>query len=196
MLIEERLRIGLRREESVVDVSTDDALAAVHHRLGRRRIGRWTAGIASAAAVAAAGLVGLPLIIGTEGNDVTPPAASGPATADPRALHGTYEVDVADVAGTRALGVQGTWRVTVRADGVLDLAPPEGYGHPTSGAGYVASADRLTTNALVSHPGCQSGAAGSYAWSRTGDLVRFEVIDDACLARAALFADQPWERVP
>ena len=46
------------------------------------------------------------------------------------------------------------------------------------------------------YPGCQSGTSGTYEWRRDGNTLRFEVVDDACLARASLFAGQPWVARP
>lgn len=193
MEIDERLRIGLRREEALVDDRTDDALDDVLRRVRRRRSGRWTAAAAVAAVAVAVTVSVLP---GLASREDGLPAAPSPTPSPATALHGTWSVVVEDDPAAQGLGIVGSWEITVRPDGVMEIAAPNGYEHPTSGAAHVTSANRLTTNALVSHPGCQSGAAGTYEWRRSGTRVLLEVVDDTCLARAALLAGQPWERVP
>ena len=91
--------------------------------------------------------------------------------------------------------MSGRWRMTVQADGRILIDPPAEYPHPTTGASYTVSGSRLTTNALVDHPGCQTGGAGTYTWSVNGPSAQFEVIQESCPARSILFAEQAWRRV-
>ncbi len=187
MSIDERLRLGTRREASQVDVDVDAALDAVTRRHRRQVVARRAAWSAVAASVVVALAVWAPGVLDRE--------PTLPAAADLSALHSTFEADLAGREAERQ-GLDGHWVVTFSPDGVLTLRPPAGYVRATSGAGYVAAGDRITTNALVDHPGCQSAGAGTYTWAADATGLRLEVFDDSCLARAVLLAGHDWRRVP
>lgn len=186
MSIDERLRLGTRREAARVDVDVEAALASVTSRHRRRTVTRrlgWSA-------VAASVLTALALWVPGALEPHTLPAAP-----DTSALHGSFEADL-NAPEAQRQGLAGNWRITFSPDGVLLLQPPAGYVRSTSGAGYVATGERLTTNALVDHPGCQSAGAGTYTWAADATTLRLEVFDDSCLPRAVLLAGHDWRRVP
>ena len=187
MSIDERLRLGTRREAARVDVDVEAALAAVTHRHRRHVLTRRATWSAVAASIVVALAVWAPGLVGRE--------PTLPAAPDISALHGTFGADLTGGEAERQ-GLTGHWVVTFSPDGVLTLRPPAGYVRATSGAGYVAAGDRLTTNALVDHPGCQSTGAGTYTWAADATGLRLEVFDDSCLARAVLLAGHDWRRVP
>ena len=186
MSIDERLRLGTRREGARVDVDVEAALATVTRRHRRRTVTRRVGWAVVAASVLSALALWVPGLL----NRPTLPAAPDVST-----LHGSFEADLNGLEARRQ-GLAGHWRITFAPDGALSLQPPAGYVRSTSGAGYVAAGERLTTNALVDHPGCQAAGAGTYAWAADATTLRLEVFDDSCLARAVLLAGHAWRRVP
>ena len=187
MSIDERLRLGLLREAAQVDAGVDEAMELVIRRHRHRRVLRATALTTVAACVALLVTLAVPAWLARE--DGTPAAPSA-AT-----IIGAYEAAVSGGEAERE-SIAGRWRMRLEAGGTISLTAPPGYTRPTSGAGYVATSERLTTNMLLDHPGCQAGGAGTYAWSTDGAVLRLEVLDDQCLARALLLSGQEWRRVP
>jgi hypothetical protein len=186
MSIDERLRLGTRREAARIDVDVDAALSIVTRRHRRRTVTRRASWSAVAASILAALAVWVPGLLHR--------APTLPAAPDISALHGSFETELGGVEAARQ-GLDGHWVITFTPDGTLSLEPPTGYVRSTSGAGFVASGDRLTTNALVDHPGCQSTGAGTYTWAADRTTLRLQVLDDGCLARAVLLAGHDWKRI-
>lgn len=182
MSIDERLRDGLRLNGAAVPENTESALDTIWRR--RRRGLRLRGVAASVAVVGAAALA--PLAV-SEFRDQGPVIAASSSSP----LVGTWAADVPAGSGE----LSGTWIVSVRPDGGLDLDPPAGFREQlTPGSTLEVTGSSLRTNALIDYPGCQLPGAeiGRYSWQRSGSTVVFRVISDGCEARQRLFAAR-WE---
>jgi hypothetical protein len=183
MSVEDRLRAGLSAETQIVQPDTEIQLAAVQRRRRRRQTARYSA-VGATAAAALIGATFVPSIL-SDGQRMSPARA-------PR-LPGTY---VAVVDGSRAAqeDMVGRWALVLEEDGTLDIDPPSSYARAATGAAYSVDGERLKTNALLDHPGCQTTPSGEYTWTLQDDVLDFRVVDDDCPARLVLFDDPTWER--
>ena len=193
MSIDQRLRNGLHPADPDHGLDTLAALRRVEQRATQRaRTTRMAVGALVVAALVAVIGVGVALQQGR--SDTTDVVATQTSEL---ALIGTYVVDVPDSPTSRREGLVGRWVISLEPDGALELRPPPSYTGATTGAAWRVAGDLLRTDALV-EPGCQAdnGYVGTYRWSLTDDLLVFDLVDDACAVRRALFTGSDWERVP
>ena len=190
MSIDSRLRNGLHGAAAAVTPDTASALREVRRRATRRRRTVLVARIAVAAAVTAVIFSAGPIVV----DRLRAPEQVAPAA--PASLVGTYVVDVAEGEASYLHDMIGRWVVTLRADGVVELAAPDGYPHNAQSGTYRVEDDLFRTNLFLDVPGCQLGDAGvaSYRWVRTAGDLRFFVVSDTCMAQQVLFIYQPWEK--
>jgi hypothetical protein len=165
MSIDSRLRNGLHGAAAAVTPDTASALREVRRRATRRRRTVFVARIAVAAAAAAVIFGAGPIVV----DRLRAPDQVAPAA--PTSLVGTYVVDVAEQQAARAPEhrMVGRWVVTLRADGVLEFVPPDGYPHNAVTGTYRVEGDLFRTNLFHDVPGCQLGDAG---WRPTAGYLR------------------------
>jgi hypothetical protein len=187
MPVDDRIRAGLSRNAELPMPPVEDHLDTVVRRHHRRTAAKLVAG---AAAVLVLALIPMWAFRSLDDRAPDPARPSAPTLA------GTYRV-VIDDAGT-ASGLRGTWVVTLRTDGRVDVTPPLGFrGQLSSGAAYELSGGTVRTNLFVESTGCQrtDPAVGVYRVTLTRNGADFTTLDDSCPARAVLFG-VPWERLP
>jgi hypothetical protein len=187
MPVDDRIRAGLSRNAEL-------PLPPVEHHLDTvvRRHRRRTAAKLLIGAVAALVLAVVPWWAVTALQDRSPE----PARPNAPTLAGTYRVVIGEAR--TAPDLRGTWVVTLRTDGRVDVTPPRAYpAQLSAGAAYEQSGATVTTNLFVESPGCQrtDPAVGVYRVTLIGGEAVFTKVDDSCPARAALFG-VPWTRLP
>jgi hypothetical protein len=187
MPVDDRIRAGLSRNAELTHPPVEHHLDTVVRRHRRRIAAKLLAGAAAALVLAV-----LPWWAFTTVHDRDPE----PARPSEPTLAGAYRV-VIDEART-APDLRGTWVVTLRTDGRIDVTPPLTYrGKLSGGAAYEQSGATIRTNVFVESPGCQrtDPAVGVYRVTLTGSEAVFTKMEDTCPARAALFG-APWTRLP
>jgi hypothetical protein len=86
----------------------------------------------------------------------------------------------------------GEWTITFRSDGVLEVSSPEPFEESRSGYSFEVSGSQFRTD-LFRTDVCNEKLPGRYRWQRSGNRLTFEVVEEPCPARAALFASGPWQ---
>jgi hypothetical protein len=87
--------------------------------------------------------------------------------------------------------MDGEWTITFRADGLLEVSSPEAFQESRSGYSFEVSGDQFRTD-LFRTDVCNDKLPGRYRWQRSGDRLTFDVLDETCPARAALFTSGPY----
>ncbi len=168
------------------DAQTLEALRVVLERSSgpRRQVRGWVAPVLVAAAVLL-----IALVVGTwpERNATVQPAA--PDRTD--ALVGQWERRVTDASTP---GWNGTWRVILTRDGILQLRAPDTVSISTEGASWSATAGALRTDVFVNSV-CAEQPAGVYFWHIEGGDLGLAAEQDGCVERSDVFAGT-WRRVP
>jgi hypothetical protein len=119
------------------------------------------------------------------------PTPSEPVPGD-AALNGTYSTTLGDEdPAVQRNRMDGEWTITFRSDGLLEVASPESFQESRSGYSFEVSGDQFRTD-LFRTDVCNDMLPGRYRWQRTGDRLTFEVLDETCPARAALFTSGPY----
>jgi hypothetical protein len=141
------------------------------------------------------------------------PASETPAqvalpesSEDLAAIAGVYVVTLtqealaaAGVPQMLAIGSEGTWQLTLTADGLARIAQVTDIGVRSRAEGPYS----LTPGELYFGPDAGDYACtqfgvelGSYRWALSGDQLSLTVVDDACDDRRVLFVAGPLTRAP
>jgi hypothetical protein len=187
MSIDHRLREGLDRAMSTIDIDVDQHLDRAR-RVGRRRavVRRTLTVVAVAAAIVVAALAA-PAVLDAIRSQRHQPAT----TPSPLAITGSYVSTITDQEATSAGDPRaaGSWVLRIRGDGILELASLK---HADLGGGssqYQLTGEEILTTALSS-PTCTG--VGRYAWSRRSDTLSLVAVSDPCALRVAVFSSHPW----
>jgi hypothetical protein len=108
------------------------------------------------------------------------------------AIEGTFTTELGDEdQAVRSNRMAGGWTVTFRADGVLEVSPPGSFEQSHAGYSFEVSGEVFRTD-LFRTDVCNDELPGRYRWHRNGERLTFEVVDETCPARGALFTGAPW----
>jgi hypothetical protein len=177
MPIDERIQRGLARNGDAVPIAVESSLETVvrrHRSAVRRRVAALGIAAAMVLALAPWGFARL--------SHEPEPAVTGQEQ-----LIGSY---VVRVPASVQPGMAGRWVVTFERHGRLTIVPPPDQAAQASTFAYAVHDGLLETNADVGF-GCQypgAGIKGSYTWQRTPTTLIFDLVEDRCSARRALFA--------
>ena len=200
MSIDRRLREGFERSSPAIVPNDQAALERVTGRARRHVIvRRATTTVMVAFVVAGVVLVGPRVLDGLQdGGRLEPvrePMPSEPVPGD-AALTGTYSTALGDEDPVvRRNQMDGEWTITFRADGLLEVSSPESFQESRSGYSFEVSGDQFRTD-LFRTDVCNDKLPGRYRWQRSGDRLTFDVLDETCPARAALFTPGPYVAHP
>jgi hypothetical protein len=195
------MRGSLRRVADDVVPDVERRLSSTLDRAERRRERMPVALIATATLVLVI-LVAMPQLSGRPGEvapsvgdtgvhpGTTAPAVS-PDTSRFDAVAGTWRVDLdAGDPGVTELGLAGTWVMTLRGTGAVDLLAPATFaGSRASGHAFSLDGSTFRTD-LYYNDYCDT--VGSYSWRRSEAGLVFEPVADACAIRIALLGARPW----
>jgi hypothetical protein len=186
MAIDARLRDGLQRSMSAIDVDPDSRLDDARRRGHRRVVVRRAASVVAFAAVVVIVTLAAPGVL-----DVLRDQRHQPAKAPSLLpIAGTYTATITtrDAHGDSRLA--GTWLLTLDRDGTLDLASLTNGDVGRSVTQYQIGDGRFLTTALS---GRSCSGVGRYTWSRNGSTLTFTIVSDPCALRVAIFSSQPWK---
>jgi hypothetical protein len=188
MSVDGRLRNGLSRDASAVDVDVDNFLGDVVKRGRRQRRVRRIGAVAITLAMMVAVVVLAPTVRDAIRDHTKQPAVPQP----PGAIEGTYAVRIlrADTSGPATPDLEGLWQFTLRGDGLLTAQGPRAASVSTDTTQYHVTGDQIFTTAFES--GTCSGV-GVYRWFREGSTLVFTLVSDTCGVRVTLFTAHPWE---
>ncbi|MDP9185113.1 MAG: hypothetical protein M3O29_05545 [Actinomycetota bacterium] len=188
MSVDGRLRNGLSRDASAVNVDVDNFLDDVVRRGRRQRRVRRIGAVAITLAMIVAMVVVAPTVRDAIRDHTKQPAVPQP----PGAIEGTYAVRIVsrDTSGPATSDLAGLWQFTLRGDGLLTAQGPPAASVSTSSTRYHVAGDQIFTTAFQS--GTCSGV-GVYRWSREGSTLVFTLVSDTCAVRVTLFTARPWE---
>ena len=111
---------------------------------------------------------------------------------DEVAITGTYSTTLGDDdPDVRRNQMDGDWAITFRSDGVLEVSAPGSFQESRSGYSFEVSGNHFRTD-LFRTDVCNDQLPGRYRWQRSGNRLTFEVLDETCPARAALFTSGPY----
>jgi hypothetical protein len=193
MHLDQRLREETQR---ATDALTPDVERHLHLALrrGRRRVlARRVAG--ATAVVAAAGTVAVvalraPGMLRDAPQPLDRPDRPGPSAP---VIAGTATTDLSPGPGpVDDFGMAGRWTLRLGADGAVRLKAPASFQGSTDAVAFQVEGSRFRTNAFVNDL-CGELPAGTYRWTRDRDTWTFDAVDEACDARAALFAGRAWQ---
>jgi hypothetical protein len=124
--------------------------------------------------------------------EIGTPVTPGPDTTGNEVIAGTYTIELPESdADVSRLGLEGSYTLRLRPNGVLLLSVPERANiEGTSSVLFRLSGNVFTTN-VFSNFECAEGV-GTYAWSLVGGELRFAPIDEPCELRAVILASRPW----
>jgi hypothetical protein len=194
--IDRRLREGFDRSSSAIVPNDHAALEHVTRRARRRvMVIRATTTVMVAFVVAGVALGGPRALEALQDrgrvDPVQEPTPSEPVAGD-ATLTGTYSTTLEDESPVvRENRMNGEWTITFRADDVLEVSAPESFQESRSGYSFEVSGDQFRTD-LFRTDMCNDMLPGRYRWQRSGDRLTFDVLDEPCPARAALFASAPY----
>lgn len=196
MSIDRRLREGFER--SVPAIVPDDraALERVTIRARRHVRVRRAASTAMLTVLVAGAVFAGPRVLDAirEGGELEPLQEPTPAlpVPDEVGITGTYSTTLGDDdPEVRRNRMDGDWAITFRSDGVLQVSAPESFQESRSGYSFEVSGNQFRTD-LFRTDVCNDQLPGRYRWKRSGDRLTFEVLDETCPARAALFTSGPY----
>jgi hypothetical protein len=183
------LRDRLQREGERVRLMPGAAERLFERRRRRERARRRAALVVGMSLTVAIGVVAIQ-IARAPGHDRTP-LAPGPTDAY-GSIAGTYSTVLpADDPDVARLGLEGTYTLRLRPNGVLLLSVPPSSGvEGTSSVLFRLSGNVFTTNVLSNFE-CAEGV-GTYRWSLIGGELVFAPLDDPCEIRAVVLSTQPW----
>jgi hypothetical protein len=192
MGLDRRIRDAFDEEARSIEPEVASRLSAVE-TAARRGSGAPVGSLLLAALVLGAVLlVPLALSGGQAPSPRPSPTTSMPATAS---VAGTYvtELDAMDVE-VPGVDVAGSWSMTLRLDGVIELVPPTTFtGSEAAGHSYAVDGGTFRTD-LYRNDYCAT--LGRYTWTRTGDVLRLTSVEDTCAIRRAILGTMPWTREP
>lgn len=145
---------------------------------------RAVAGVAVAGAVAIVAAAA-PALLETLRHQRPKPATNPPSLP----IAGTYTTTIRAPSDDADPGAVGTWLLTLEGDGTLDLASLTNGDVRRSVTHYQFTEHEFLTTALV---GGACPGVGRYTWTRTGSTLTFDVVNDGCALRAAIFSSRPW----
>jgi hypothetical protein len=198
--IDRRLREGFER--SAPAIGPKDLAALERVRVGARRrvmVRRVTSTVLAALVIGGAALAGPSVWDGLrEGEQLEPVQKPTPALPVPgdASITGSYSTTLGNEdAVVRDNQMVGEWTVAFRTDGVLEVLAPESFDESRSGYSFGISGNQFRTD-LFRTDVCNDKLPGRYRWRRSGNRLTFDVIDETCAAREALFAGGPWHLSP
>lgn len=200
MSIDRRLREGFERSSPAIVPEDHAALERVTVRARRHvMVRRATSTLMVAFVVAGVALAGPRLLDALQdGGRLEPvqePTPSDPIPGDV-AFTGTYSTTLGqEDPAVRRNRMGGEWTITFRSDGLLEVSSPEAFQESRSGYSFEVAGDQFRTD-LFRTDVCNDMLPGRYRWQRTGDRLTFEVLDEPCHARAALFTSGPYTAHP
>jgi hypothetical protein len=195
--IDRRLREGFERSAPAIGPKDRAALERVTVRARRHVMVRRVTSTVMVALVLGGAALGGPRVLDAlrEGRQLEPvqePTPSVPVPDD-ATITGTYTTTIGNenpaVRGNRMVG---EWTITFLSDGVLEVSSPGSFEQSRSGYRFEVSGNQFRTD-LFRTDVCNDKLPGRYRWQRSGNRLTFNVIDESCPARAALFASGPWE---
>jgi len=187
MPIDARLREGLERSMSAIEADAERYLPDVRSRARRRRVVHRAATVVAVAAAVVIVAVAAPKLLDVLRNDHRQPATN-PSSAP---IEGTYVTKITPREAGR-IGVPeaaGNWLLTLRGDGVLQLASLRNADLGRATTQYQLSGTEIITSALAGS-GCTG--LGRYDWSHTGSSLTFVLVSDPCPLRVAIFSSHVW----
>lgn len=196
MSIDRRLRQGFERSAPAIGPKDHAALERVAVRARRHVIVRRATSTLIVALVIGGGALGGPRVLEAlrEGRQLEPvqrPTPSLPVPGD-ATIAGTYTTTLKDEnAAVTENEMAGEWAITFRSNGVLEVTPPDSFEQSLSGYSFEVAGNQFRTD-LFRTDVCNDKLPGRYRWVRSGNRLTFEVVDDTCPGRAALFASGPW----
>jgi hypothetical protein len=191
MPLDDRLRTAFDRAATTVEPDTEMRLeqALRHGARARRETGL------GGLLVAAAAVVVLVVVIRSVGPGLDEPGAPPSSPDGPASIAGTYQATLLasdPSVQVDGLSLAGTWTLTLRDTGVLEVEPPSTFeGSRAEGHTYSVEGSVLRTD-LYFNDYCDS--VGTYAWSLSGADLRLVVEADDCPIRQALLATRTWAR--
>lgn len=197
MSIDRRLREGFERSAPAISPKDRAALERVTVRARRQVIVRRVSSAMIVALVVLGAAFGGPRVLDAlqEGRQLEPvqePTPSIPIPGD-ATIAGTFTSTLGNnVRAVRGNQMVGEWTITFRSDGVLEVNPPESFQESRSGYSFEVSGNQFRTD-LFRTDVCNDKLPGRYRWQQSGNRLTFDVIDESCPARAALFASSPWQ---
>ena len=196
MSIDRRLREGFERSSPAIVPNDHAALERVTGRARRHVMVRRATTTVMVAFVVAGVALGGPRVLDAlqDGGRLEPVQEPTPSETVPgdAALNGTYSTTLGDEdPAVQRNRMDGEWTITFRSDGLLEVASPESFQESRSGYSFEVSGDQFRTD-LFRTDVCNDMLPGRYRWQRSGDRLTFEVLDEPCQARAALFTSGPY----
>jgi hypothetical protein len=190
MTIDARLREGLQRSMSAIDTDAEHHLNDARRRGHKRLVIRRAVAAIAVAAIFAIVVVAAPHVLDLVRDQRHHQPAISPSLLP---IFGTYSTTISakDTTGGRDAGSVGTWLLTLDRDGTLDLASLTNGDRGRSVTQYQTTGGEFLTTALAGST-CSGSGLGRYSWSRSGALLTFTVVSDACPLRVAIFSSQPW----
>lgn len=186
MAIDARLRDGLKRSMSAIEIDPDHSLGDARRRGHRRLIIRRAASVIAVAAAIVIVTVAAPAILEVLRDQRHQPAR--PPSLLP--IVGTYTATVTAGDAHGDARSEGTWLLTLDRDGTLDLASLTNGDVGRSVTQYQIASGRFLTTAFS---GTTCSGVGRYTWSRSGSTLMFAVVSDPCALRVTIFSSRPWK---
>jgi hypothetical protein len=197
MSAERRLRDGLQRNAATLAPDVARRLDAVVGLTRRRRRLQRTAMVAAMVAVTAVAVTVGPRALDALNKRSGPvPADQGtpPAPSNGQSLSGSYSTIVGDSPAVAEHNMQGRWTIEFHTDGTMSVDAPPAFQGVLSSPLFESEGDQFRTG-LLGQDVCTFSSFGEYRWTRAGDILTFDAINDPCQARVELFTSAPW-RVP
>ena len=186
MAIDARLRDGLQRSMSAIEVDADHSLGDARRRGLRRLIIRRVASVIAVAAAIVVITLAAPGVLELLRDQRHQPAK--PPSLLP--IVGTYTATVTAGDAHGDARSEGTWLLTLDRDGTLDLASLTNGDVGRSVTQYQIDGGRFLTTAFS---GTTCSGVGRYTWSREGSTLTFAVVSDPCALRVTIFSSRPWK---
>lgn len=200
MSIDRRLREGFQRSAPAIAPEERTPLERVTVR-ARRHVMVRRAGTTLFVAVVVWGVTfGGPGVMDAlrDGRHLEParqPTRSAPVPGG-AAITGTYTTTLGnEEPAVRRNRMAGDWTITFSSDGVLQVSSPGPFQESRSGYSFEVSGNQFRTD-LFRTDVCNDKIPGRYRWQMLGDRLTFEVLDEPCSARAALFSSGPFVSQP
>lgn len=108
----------------------------------------------------------------------------------PSAVAGRYMTRLSDLdTDVARLELAGRYELHLSSDGSLTVLSPPDVDMPGPPIGFTVTGSRLTTDLLLGQ-GCE--APGTYRWSRDGETLTLEPIEEPCELRSVILGTRAW----